>query len=128
MPEFDDADDRVPDPDEFDPEDADIDATVADRTAFAATLAEHGYADVLVLARERAADLFHERRLELLDYLQDHDPASVRALAAELDLDKGVVSRDLQILASLDVVEYEESGRARAPRLKHAHVVVEPVV
>lgn len=128
MPEFDDADDRLPDPDEFDTEDADIDAELDDRAAFAATLAEHGYADVLVLARERAGDLLHERRLEILDYLQDHEPSSVRALASELDLDKGVVSRDLQTLESLDVVEYEESGRARAPRLKHAHVVVEPVV
>lgn len=83
---------------------------------------------MLVLARERAGVVFHDRRLRILDYLRDHEPDSVRALAAELDLDKGVVSWDLQELSSIDVVEYVETGRARAPRLKHHHVVVEPVV
>ena len=43
-------------------------------------------------------------------------------------LDEGVVSRDLRELADLDVVEHAENGRATAPRLKHRHVVVEPVV
>jgi predicted transcriptional regulator len=38
------------------------------------------------------------------------------------------VSRDLQKLAELDVIEYEENGRAKAPRLKHRHVAIEPVV
>lgn len=55
-------------------------------------------------------------------------PESVRALAAALGYNKGVVSRDLQTLAHLDVVEYDESGRAKTPRLKHRHVTVEPIV
>lgn len=119
---------RSPDPSEFDPGTDGPDEDVERRAAFARTLASHGYDDVLVLARERAAVVLHERRLRILDHLADHDPASVRALAAELDLDKGVVSRDLQELAGIDVVEYVESGRSKAPRLKHEHVVVEPVV
>lgn len=118
---------ELPDPDAFDPEDADIDETLALRAALSAALTQHGFPDTLVLARERAADVFHERRIEIIDYLAEHDPASIRALARELGYDKGVVSRDLQRLARLDVIEYEEGNRSKAPRLKHRHVIVEPV-
>lgn len=118
----------IPDPNEFDPGDATVDSRLELRNAFSETLAQHGFSDVLVLARERAGDVFHERRLEVLDYLREHDPDSVRALARELNYDKGVVSRDLQKLRRLDVVEFEDDGRAKAPRLKHRHVVIEPVV
>lgn len=118
----------LPDPDEFTVEDASIDESLAFRSAVSDALAQHGLADTLVLARTRAEAVFHPRRLELIDYLKANEPASVRALASDLGYDKGVVSRDLQRLARLDVVEYEDDGRAKAPRLKHRHVVVEPVV
>ena len=128
MPEFEEPPASVPDPNDFKSEEADIDERLELRAAFSETLTQHGFPDTLVLARERAEDVFHDRRLELLDYLKDHDPRSVRALADELGYDKGVVSRDLQKLASIDVVEYVEEGRAKAPRLKHKHVAIEPVV
>ncbi|WP_338756536.1 helix-turn-helix domain-containing protein (plasmid) [Halobacterium salinarum] len=128
MPEFKDSPSPAPDPNEFDPGDSEIDERLEFRASFSETLAEHGFADTLVLARERAEDVFHDRRLDLLDYLKDHNPESVRALAEELGYDKGVVSRDLQLLAQIDVIEYEDAGRSKAPRLKHNHVVVEPIV
>ena len=65
---------------------------------------------------------------EIVDYLKDNSPRSVRALADSVGYDKGVVSRDPQKLAELDVIEYEENGRAKAPWFKHRHVAVEPVV
>lgn len=117
-----------PDPDDFDPDESDIDSRLELRSALSETLATHGYPDTLVLARERADVLFHDRRLAVLDHLREHDPDSVRALADDLGHDKGVVSRDLQALAAIDVVEYESDGTAKAPRLSHRHVVVEPVV
>lgn len=128
MPEFEDREDLPHDPNTFDPGDAGIEEELELRAAFAKTLTQNGFPDTLVLARERAADVFHERRLEILDHLQTHKPASVRALANALEYDKGVVSRDLQKLARIDVVEFEDVGRAKAPRLKHRHVAVEPVV
>ena len=128
MPTFDDRNTPVPDPDEFDPDEATIDSEIEFRSSFAAALTQHGFLDTLVLARERAPELFHERRLEIVDHLEENDPRSVRALAEDLGYDKGVVSRDLQTLAGLDVVAFEETGRAKAPRLAHEHVVVEPVV
>lgn len=115
MPEFENAGSSIPDPNEFETEEANVDPRHDFRSAFSEALARHGFADTLVLARERAEDVFHERRLEILDYLEDHDPRSVRALASQLGYDKGVVSRDLQRLAELDVVEFEKVGRAKAP-------------
>ena len=128
MPEFEDHHPSIPDPNEFNPAEADVDAQLQFRSAFSEALTQHGFPDTLVLARERAAVVFHDRRLEILDCLKEHNPHSVRALADELGYDKGIVSRDLQKLARIDVVEYVEEGRAKAPRLKHNHVAIEPVV
>lgn len=128
MPEFEEPPASVPDPNDFESEEADVDERLELRAAFSETLTQHGFPDTLVLARERAEDVFHDRRLDLIDYLKDHDPRSVRALADELGYDKSVVSRDLQKLARIDVVEYVEEGRAKAPRLKHNHIAIEPVV
>lgn len=128
MPETTETGPSIPDPNEFEVEDAHVADRLAFRSAFSEALAQHGFHDTLVLGRERAEDLFHERRLAILDHLRDHEPASVRALAETLGEDKGVVSRDLERLARLDVIGFEETGRAKAPRLKHRHVAVEPVV
>lgn len=128
MPEFEDRHSSIPDPNEFDPEKTEVDPRLEFRNSFSEALTQHGFPDTLVLTRERAEDIFHDRRLEILDYLTKHEPHSVRALADDLGYDKGVISRDLQKLAGIDVVEYVEQGRAKAPRLKHNHVVIEPVV
>lgn len=128
MSEFEEPPTTAPDPNEFESENAEIDERLEFRAAFSETLTQHGFPDTLVLARERAEDIFHDRRLDLLDHLKDHDPSSVRALADELDYDKGVVSRDLQKLARIDVIEYVEDGRAKAPQLKHNHIAIEPIV
>lgn len=128
MTDFEEPPAPVPDPNDFESDEVDLDERLELRAAFSETLTQHGFPDTLVLARERAEDVFHDRRLELLEYLKDHEPSSVRALAEELDYDKGVVSRDLQALARIDVIEYVDDGRAKAPRLKHDHIAIEPVV
>lgn len=128
MPEFEDDNTSVPDPNAFNPDESDADSRLERRRVFAETLTQHGYPDTLVLSRDRAGAVFHDRRLAIVEYLADHEPSSVRALATELGYDKGVVSRDLRTLAGIDVIEYVDNGRAKAPRLKHAHVAVEPIV
>ncbi len=97
------------------------------RTLAGGALAQAGYTDTLVLSRESAREVLTAPRLELLDRLKSGPVDSVRALADELDRDKGGVSRDLATLSELDVVEYEPAGRAKRPRLKHETVLVEPV-
>ena len=128
MSEFEDRSSSIPDPNEFDATEAVIDSELGFRAAFSETLTQHGFPDALVLACDRAEDLFKDRRLEIVGYLKDDSPRSVRALADSLGYDKGVVSRDLQKLAELNVIEYEENGGAKAPRLKHRHVAIEPIV
>ncbi|RDZ64218.1 transcriptional regulator [Haloferax sp. Atlit-12N] len=118
---------EITDPNEFEG-DTEIDPELEFRSKFVEALAYNGFPDTLVLGRNRAGDVFHERRIKIIDYLKIHRPQSVRQLAAELEIDKGVVSRDLQKLAQLDVVEFETDGQNKAPRLKHKHVVVEPVI
>jgi hypothetical protein len=117
-----------PSPEDFDPKQADIDDGIKFRASFSEALTEHGFPDTLVLSRGRADQLFTDRRLRIIDQLKQEEPESVRGLARQLDEDKGVISRDLEALAQLDVIEYVDAGRAKAPRLKHNHVVVEPVV
>lgn len=39
-----------------------------------------------------------------------------------------VVSRDLDILFEADIVDFEQDGRSRAPKLAHENVLVEPLV
>lgn len=98
------------------------------RMRLSRVLARAGYRDVLTLSRESGREVLTEPRIAILDRLREDDPPSVRGLAADLDRDKGAVSRDLAVLAGHDVVEYETDGRAKAPRLKHETVVVEPLV
>lgn len=126
MPTHDSRDRPGPDPAEFDPDEADVDDRVRERARFSETLAESGYRDVLVLAREHVADL-DRRHLEILEHLDSHAPASVRQLAAALGEDKGTISRHLRVLADLDIVELVPDGRAKRPVLKHEHVVLEPL-
>ncbi|WP_411967895.1 helix-turn-helix domain-containing protein [Haloferax sp. YSSS75] len=104
-----------------------VDSALELRNAFSEAITHHGFPDTLVLSRERADDVFHERRIRIMDYLKTHQPQSVRALAKELDVDKGVISRDLQKLLELDIVEFDHDGRSKSPRLKHQHVIVEPI-
>lgn len=115
------------DPGGFDPDDADADPRLRDRSQFSEVLAANGYQDALVLARERV-DGLDRRHVRILRYLQGNSPPSVRALAAALDEDKGTVSRALGSLADLGAVELRTDGRAKRPVLAHDHVVVEPLV
>lgn len=90
-------------------------------------LARAGASDTLVLSRESGRRVLTASRLVLIDRLRAGPVDSVRALAAELDRDKAGVSRDLALLAELDVIEYDRAGRAKRPRLKHDTVLVQPV-
>ena len=104
------------------------DERIEERMRLSRALSRAGYRDVLTLSRESGRDVLTEPRLEILDTLRWADPPSVRGLAGRLGRDKAAVSRDLAVLAEHDVVEYVSDGRAKAPRLKHETVIVEPLV
>ncbi|MEY7851168.1 transcriptional regulator [Natrarchaeobius sp. A-rgal3] len=50
------------------------------------------------------------KRLELIQAIGSHDPDSVRETADIVDRDVGDVSRDLQRLEGLDIVEMDDGG------------------
>ena len=84
MSELEESPTSIPDPNDFESEEADVDERLELRAAFSETLTQHGFLDTLVLTRERAEDVLQNRRLDLIDYLKDHGPRSIRALADEL--------------------------------------------
>lgn len=98
------------------------------RAKIARALAEEGFEDVYVLDRESAERVLTTKRTELLDRVRDEKVKSVRSLARTLNRDKGSVSRDLEILARHDLVEFREDGTRKIPAIKHETVIVEPVV
>lgn len=97
------------------------------RTEFARLLARGGMTGVQVIGQDTADEVLTERRREIIETLRTVDVGSVRGLARELGRDKGAVSRDLELLASHGVVDFESEGRAKRPYLQHDHLVVEPV-
>jgi len=111
------------------PDDDEIDDTIQKRDEFASALIANGFAGVAVLSREGGREALSGRRPELLDYLAEHDPDSVREVARDLDRNKSNVSEDLTRLSRLGIVTYDDGPHgAKAPRLEHDHVVVEPIV
>lgn len=75
-------------------------------------------------------------RLEVRTRLRRDEPGRkvvVTAVVLEVDRFEPIHPsspdcRDLRTLAPLGVVAFEEDGRPKAPRLKHRHVAVEPIV
>lgn len=91
-------------------------------------LDEAGLSDVLLLRRETAEEVLTEKRMGLLKHIGTHDVASVRELARQVDRDVSIVSRDLDTLFEADVIEFEQDGRAKRPKLAHENIFVKPVV
>lgn len=102
--------------------------THGSKAQFAKRLADVGYEDFLVLDRDQAATILTERRTELLDAIREGSPESITGLAELLDRDVAAVHRDLDVLFEHSLVDYEAERGRKAPRLKHAHVFVEPIV
>lgn len=105
-------------------------ATGAERrkAEFVKRLASAGYEDFLVLERASAERVLTDRREGVVDELRRTDPSSITELADALDRDVAAVKRDLDTLFEAGIVTYEVDGARKRPRLKHAHVFVEPLV
>lgn len=98
------------------------------KAEFAKRLAAAGYDDFLVLEREAAESVLTERRSELLDTIATEDAESITDLAERLDRDVAAVHRDLDVLFEYSLIEYDNEGGRKGPRLKHDHVFVEPLL
>ncbi len=102
--------------------------TKPSKAEFARRLASAGYEDFLILEREAAESVLTERRSELLETIATENAESITALAERLDRDVAAVHRDLDVLFEYSLVEYDEEGGRKRPRLKHEHVFVEPLL
>lgn len=91
-------------------------------------LDEAGLSDVLTLRRDTAESVLTEKRMELINKIGSKEVASVRDLARQVDRDVSIVSRDLDLLFEADVIEFEQDGRAKRPKIAHENVFVKPVV
>lgn len=98
------------------------------KTAFMRLLAEAGLSDFLVLEKEAADEVLTERRLELLERIQDEGDESVTDLAASLGRDKAAVSRDLAVLFEHSLIDFEHEGRRKIPVVWHETVLIEPIL
>jgi predicted transcriptional regulator len=97
--------------------------------AYAVALSEAGYGDALHTFDDPDERVLTRRRLEIVRTLAESpEVESIRALARRLDRHVSVVKGDLDVLARNDLVTYEESGGAKAPRLKHDTVLIKPLV
>lgn len=101
----------------------------SNRLRFIRALQEAGVEDPLVLKRDTAAGVLTDQRVAILEHLASGEEVrSVRDLARQLDRDKSIVSRDLDVLFEAGIVEFETDGRSKAPVLAHDNVFVEPIM
>ncbi|WP_135829992.1 HVO_A0114 family putative DNA-binding protein [Halorussus halobius] len=71
-----------------------------------------------VLVLDDGADLqrlLSPKNLALLRAIREHDPSSMRAAADLVDRDFREVHRNLSELEALNVIEFEQDGRAKRP-------------
>jgi predicted transcriptional regulator len=70
--------------------------------------------------------LLSEQRIELLEAIATHEPASISAAADLVDRDYKTVHRQLSELAELGVVEWaDESGTARKPQFPYDGLAID---
>lgn len=81
-----------------------------------------------VLVLDDAADLqrlLSPANLELLRAIRDHDPDSMREAAALVDRDFKEVHRNMTELEALNVIEFEDAGRAKRPIVRFDEIDIE---
>ena len=81
-----------------------------------------------VLVLDDEADLqrlLSPANLELLRAIRHHEPESMREAAALVDRDFKDVHRNLTELETLNVIEFEQSGRSKRPIVRFDEIDVE---
>jgi len=77
----------------------------------------------------RGAEVFRmmsPRRMELLEYLLKHSPASIKHLALDLKRDYKNVYDDVHALEAFGLVSLEGHGKQRRPVARVSRITIEP--
>lgn len=98
------------------------------RLEYLRALEEAGFSDSLVLRRESANKVMTDERKRLLDVITEEHPESKKDLSEKVGRDPAAVNRDLDLLFKYDLIEYEQDGARKIPKLKHNHIFVEPIL
>ena len=69
----------------------------------------------IIFENSEVFDTLTPRRIELLEYLTQHEPTSIRQLSESLHRDYKNVYDDLSALAAYDLIELESKGRKKRP-------------
>lgn len=111
---------EFPDPNDFESEEAEM----GTRAEFAETLAQNGFHDVLVLSRDNVLSFKYKEHLEILKFLEEHAPCTVSEISEEFGYSEDCTDRYILNFLKLDIIEFNKG----VVRLKHNHVVIEPIV
>jgi len=81
---------------------------------------------VNIIPKELARELLTEKKLEILETIQEKEVESMRDLARKLDRDPGIVKKDLDKLWRNGLIDYEEDGNKKKPVRTADKIVIEP--
>ena len=79
-----------------------------------------GFADPDELGR-----LMTQRRIEVIEAIMTDEPDSIRDLAEVVDRGLREVHEDVHMLADRGIVELEDDGRAKKPRIPYDNIRIE---
>jgi predicted transcriptional regulator len=72
----------------------------------------------------QARDLLTDKKIEILEALNQDEFDSIRELVEYVERDKKNVSEDLQELALHRIIEINRNGKAKKPELKHNDIKI----
>jgi len=76
-------------------------------------------------SREELYSVFREKNIELLETIAREEPNSIRELARLVDRDVKAVHDALSQMEHLGIIEFEEEGRAKKPRVWYDEIDIE---
>jgi len=81
---------------------------------------------VNVIPKELAKKILTEKRIEIIETVQEEKVESIRDLCRKLDRDQSIVTRDLKLLKKYGIIEFNKEGNSKVPVRTADKVVVEP--
>lgn len=88
---------------------------------------DHPGKNIHIVPKEAARKVLTPERMRMIEALREEEFASIRELARELKRDVKNVSDDLEILWNHSIVDFEEEGQSKKPRIKPDRIIVEPL-
>jgi len=82
---------------------------------------------VNVVPKDLAKKILTEKRIEIIETVQEEEVESINDLARKLDRDPSIVTRDLELLKRYGIIDFKKEGNRKVPVRTAEKVVVEPI-